>query len=205
MKWESSNDYSREDLVRMQQDAVERVKEMQRRSSEALKNTQRTPTFFNSSVPNPGTQMKLHNQKLAQNQDENHIPEQHNNTPPHQEQANGNISNQMPPHQNMYIPNQFQRPQQFQQPNQQTANTPPTSHFKEILDQTPLAGLGKSVGNIINTLVGPSNAQGRDTISKLLEVLHLDGERILILMLILLLYNDGADYTLLFALIYLFF
>ncbi|MBP1581964.1 MAG: hypothetical protein J6A26_06175 [Oscillospiraceae bacterium] len=37
MKWQSSNHYSREDLSAMQKDAMERVREMQRRADENLR------------------------------------------------------------------------------------------------------------------------------------------------------------------------
>ncbi len=37
MKWSNSNNYSANDLIAMQKDAMERVREMQRRSDERLR------------------------------------------------------------------------------------------------------------------------------------------------------------------------
>lgn len=207
-------------MIRMQQDAVERVREMQRRSDAALKNAQRNPAFFTSSAPNPGVPIQqVHNQQNSSS---------HKRVPSVEKQAesltsseavqHGQSSQEQPqPQVQPPTPNQSQGgetpppPTQPQPENnmglQRNYTMPqeqPSSPLQNFLGQTPLAGIGKGVESLLGTLTGPSNPQKKDTIAQLLEVLHLDGERILILMIILLLYNDGADYTLLFALLYLF-
>lgn len=217
-------------MIRMQQDAVERVREMQRRSDAALKNAQRNPAFFTSSAPNPGVPIQqVHNQQNSSS---------HKRVPSVEKQAesftsseavqHGQSSQEQPQIQSQPQAQAQSQPQQqpFSSNESQAGETPPpptqpennmgqqrnytmqqeqpSSPLQNFLGQTPLAGIGKGVESLLGTLTGPSNPQKKDTIAQLLEVLHLDGERILILMIILLLYNDGADYTLLFALLYLF-
>lgn len=209
-------------MIRMQQDAVERVREMQRRSDAALKNAQRNPAFFTSSAPNPGVPIQqVHNQQNssshkrvpsvekqaesltsseavqhAQSSQEQPQPQMQSQPPtPNQSQGGGTP----PPPTQPQPENNMGQQRNYTMPQEQ-----PSSPLQNFLGQTPLAGIGKGVESLLGTLTGPSNPQKKDTIAQLLEVLHLDGERILILMIILLLYNDGADYTLLFALLYLF-
>lgn len=230
MKWESSNNYSRDDMIRMQQDAVERVREMQRRSDAALKNAQRNPAFFTSSAPNPGVPIQqVHNQQNSSSHKRVPSVEKQAESFTSSEAVQHGQSSQEQPQPQMQSQPQAQAQHQPQQPTpneSQAGETPPpptqpeinmgqqrnytmpqeqpSSPLQNFLGQTPLAGIGKGVESLLGTLTGPSNPQKKDTIAQLLEVLHLDGERILILMIILLLYNDGADYTLLFALLYLF-
>lgn len=213
-------------MIRMQQDAVERVREMQRRSDAALKNAQRNPAFFTSSAPNPGVPIQqVHNQQNSsshkrvpsvekqaesltsseavqhgQSSQEQPQPQIQSQPQPQHPTPNESPVGETPP-----PPTQPQPENNMgQQRNYTMPQEPPSSPLQNFLGQTPLAGIGKGVESLLGTLTGPSNPQKKDTIAQLLEVLHLDGERILILMIILLLYNDGADYTLLFALLYLF-
>ncbi|MEE1392811.1 MAG: hypothetical protein U0K65_01455 [Negativibacillus sp.] len=46
MKWENTHQYSRQELEDMQQNALERVRQMQRRSEQMLHHTKRPPSFF---------------------------------------------------------------------------------------------------------------------------------------------------------------
>lgn len=232
MKWESSSNYSRDDMIRMQQDAVERVREMQRRSDAALKNAQRNPAFFTSSAPNPGVPIQqVHNQQNSSSH--KRIPSvekqaeslSSSETVQHGQSSQAQSQPQMQSQPQAQAQHQSQQPTPNESPVGETPPPPtqpqpennmgqqrnytmqqeqPSSPLQNFLGQTPLAGIGKGVESLLGTLTGPSNPQKKDTIAQLLEVLHLDGERILILMIILLLYNDGADYTLLFALMYLF-
>lgn len=217
-------------MIRMQQDAVERVREMQRRSDAALKNAQRNPAFFTSSAPNPGVPIQqVHNQQNSSSHKRVPSVEKQAESFTSSEAVQHGQSSQEQPQPQMQSQPQAQAQHQPQQPipnESQAGETPPppthpennmgqqrnytmqqeqpSSPLQNFLGQTPLAGIGKGVESLLGTLTGPSNPQKKDTIAQLLEVLHLDGERILILMIILLLYNDGADYTLLFALLYLF-
>lgn len=209
-------------MIRMQQDAVERVREMQRRSDAALKNAQRNPAFFTSSAPNPGVPIQqVHNQQNSSSHKRVPSVEKQAESLTSSEAVQHAQSSQEQPQPQMQsqppTPNQSQggetpppptQPQpennMGQQRNYTMPQEQPSSPLQNFLGQTPLAGIGKGVESLLGTLTGPSNPQKKDTIAQLLEVLHLDGERILILMIILLLYNDGADYTLLFALLYLF-
>lgn len=213
-------------MIRMQQDAVERVREMQRRSDAALKNAQRNPAFFTSSAPNPGVPIQqVHNQQNSsshkrvpsvekqaesltsseaaqhgQSSQEQPQPQMQSQPQPQHPTPNESLVGETPPPPTQPQPeNNMGQQRNYTMPQEQ-----PSSPLQNFLGQTPLAGIGKGVESLLGTLTGPSNPQKKDTIAQLLEVLHLDGERILILMIILLLYNDGADYTLLFALLYLF-
>lgn len=213
-------------MIRMQQDAVERVREMQRRSDAALKNAQRNPAFFTSSAPNPGVPIQqVHNQQnssshkripsvekqaesLSSSETVQHSQSSQAQSQPQmqsQPQPQHPTPNESPVGETPPPPTQPQPENNMgQQRNYTMPQEQPSSPLQNFLGQTPLAGIGKGVESLLGTLTGPSNPQKKDTIAQLLEVLHLDGERILILMIILLLYNDGADYTLLFALLYLF-
>ncbi len=46
MKWEDTRQYSPQELETMQKDALERVRQMQRRSEQMLHHTRKTPSFF---------------------------------------------------------------------------------------------------------------------------------------------------------------
>ena len=46
MKWENTHQYSRQELEDMQQNALERVRQMQRRSEQMLHHAKRPPSFF---------------------------------------------------------------------------------------------------------------------------------------------------------------
>ncbi len=119
MKWQNTNNYSRDDLAAMQKDAMERVREMQRRADETLRRS-------NQSMP-PAPPV-----------------------PP------------APP------------PPEPQQPKQ----APPQQ-------KTELS------------------AQSVNKLGNILSAAGMDSDRLIILGLLLILWNDGADHLLLLALLYL--
>lgn len=75
----------------------------------------------------------------------------------------------------------------------------------------PLGGLGGVIGSAVNGVTGGlgrllgTNGEEPSPISRVLDALNLDTERLIILVLALVLLNEKADYTLILALAYLFF
>lgn len=118
MKWNNASNYSREDLAAMQKDAMERVREMQRRADETLRRS-------NQSMPQPSP------------------------PPPVQKEENPS-----PP--------------------------PP-----KPLPQPPPA------------------ISNNSKLSNILSAAGMDSDRLIILGLLLILWNDNADHLLLLALLYL--
>ena len=57
MKWEEKR-YTPQELQRMQQEAVERVRQMQRRSEQAIRHSPRAPSFFVQDSPPKETQQQ---------------------------------------------------------------------------------------------------------------------------------------------------
>ena len=46
MKWEQTRQYSQKEIQAMQQDAIERVRQMQQRSEQVLRRSAKIPSFF---------------------------------------------------------------------------------------------------------------------------------------------------------------
>lgn len=63
--------------------------------------------------------------------------------------------------------------------------------------QSAMGGIFSMVDNLLTASPPKGKLQG------VLNALNVDNERLLVLILLVLLYNDGADYTVLFALLYL--
>lgn len=120
MKWNNASNYSREDLAAMQKDAMERVREMQRRADETLRRS-------NQSMPQP--------------------------SPPPPVQKEENPSPPPPP------------PKPLPQP--------------------------------------PPAISNNSKLSNILSIAGMDSDRLIILGLLLILWNDNADHLLLLALLYL--
>lgn len=120
MKWNNASNYSREDLAVMQKDAMERVREMQRRADETLRRS-------NQSMPQP--------------------------SPPPPVQKEENPSPPPPP------------PKPLPQP--------------------------------------PPAISNNSKLSNILSIAGMDSDRLIILGLLLILWNDNADHLLLLALLYL--
>lgn len=192
MTWEE-NDISKQDLMTMQHDAVRRVREMQR---QAMQNLEKTKSTF------------------AQNQSPQYDPIY--NTPPENLEANEN-------HEHVQVNNQNQKNTQ----NNNFANNkgyigsnqifgrqqhPSNSaNFQNQQGKSPLGllnGLFSKIGDnkgglsdLVNGLI--PKRDGNSPISKILDALDLDTEKLIIIVLIVLLLNDGADYTLILALGYI--
>lgn len=130
MKWSNSNNYSANDLIAMQKDAMERVREMQRRSDERLRQS-------NSAIPKP-----IH--------------------PPAASSAPQSPAQAAPEDQ---------------------GNAPSNGQREAYAPEQSLAPSGK--------------------ISQALQALGIDQDRLILFAVLLVLYNDGADYTLLLAILYL--
>ena len=173
MKWEAasgpsagrSSGYSRDDLLRMQQDAEARVREMQRRSREALHTSRMSAAARHQLMEEPSSPSG--GEAARNTQANNPHPQPRQNPPSSASRHNGTGFSQPQPQQKKDWEHQME--------------------------------------HLLETLQSPPSPQRRDTVSRVLQAMNLDSERILLLALLVLLYNEGADYTLLLAMIYLFF
>lgn len=177
MKWEPASgpsngrsaSYSRDDLLRMQQDAEARVREMQRRSREALHTSRMSAAARHQLVEEPSSH--------SDHATPSGTPASHSNLPP---RGGG-------------------------QPSQGHAPTGSSPHQAPSHQAPPQKDWEHQMEHLLQTLQSPPSPQRRDTVSRVLQAMNLDSERILLLALLVLLYNEGADYTLLLAMVYLFF
>lgn len=149
MKWEEKR-YSPQELQRMQQEAVERVRQMQRRSEQAIRHSPRAPSFFVQDSPPKETQQQRQ-------------PE-------------------LPP----------QEPVQQPQPTPSPAPQPEPRPQQQNSQGQPSA------------LSLPAPGQGGFSLEQVLDSLHLDHDRLLILALFFLLAGEKSDNGLMLALLYLF-
>ena len=149
MKWEEKR-YTPQELQRMQQEAVERVRQMQRRSEQAIRHSPRAPSFFVQ------------------------------DSPPQQEQQR---QPELPP----------------QEPVQQPQPTPSPAPQLEPRPQQQHPSQGQPSG-----LSLPALGQGGFSLDQVLDSLHLDHDRLLILALFFLLAGEKSDNGLMLALLYLF-
>lgn len=148
MKWEEKR-YTPQELQRMQQEAVERVRQMQRRSEQAIRHSPRAPSFFVQDSP--------------QQQEQQRQPE-------------------LPP----------QEPVQQPQPTPSPAPQPEPRPQQQNSQGQPSA------------LSLPAPGQGGFSLEQVLDSLHLDHDRLLILALFFLLAGERSDSGLMLALLYLF-
>lgn len=140
MRWENKR-YTPEELRKMQQEAVERVRQMQRRSQEVVHNSPRAPSFF------------------AQNQEQDGHAE----------------------HSEASAPSEPEKAQTKEV--QEAANTPhsPQQNSAQQTQQTQTDGV----------------------LSPILDVLHLDQDKLLLLGLLFILWGEKTDRSLMLALAYL--
>lgn len=154
MKWEEKR-YTPQELQRMQQEAVERVRQMQRRSEQAIRHSPRAPSFFVQDSP--------------QQQE-------------HQRQP------KLPPQ-----PQAQEEQQPVPSPAPQPEPRPQQQHPSQ--EQPSANGSGLSL---------PALGQGGFSLEQVLDSLHLDHDRLLILALFFLLAGERSDNGLMLALLYLF-
>lgn len=146
MKWEEKR-YTPQELQRMQQEAVERVRQMQRRSEQAIRHSPRAPSFFVQDSPPKETQQQ----------------------------------------------EPVQQPQPTPSPAPQPEPRPQQQHPSQ--GQPSANGSGLSL---------PALGQGGFSLEQVLDSLHLDHDRLLILALFFLLAGERSDNGLMLALLYLF-
>lgn len=146
MKWEEKR-YTPQELQRMQQEAVERVRQMQRRSEQAIRHSPRAPSFFVQDSPPKETQQQ----------------------------------------------EPVQQPQPTPSPAPQPEPRPQQQHPSQ--GQPSANGSGLSL---------PAPGQGGFSLEQVLDSLHLDHDRLLILALFFLLAGEKSDNGLMLALLYLF-
>lgn len=97
MKWEPTKQYTPQQIQAMQQDALERVRQMQRRSEQVVRRSPRAPSFFvqeESASPRTGTPSPAPQPDSAPS----HSPQQHSGWSRHTSPA------QHPPAQRMQTP-----------------------------------------------------------------------------------------------------
>lgn len=154
MKWEEKR-YTPQELQRMQQEAVERVRQMQRRSEQAIRHSPRAPSFFVQDSP--------------QQQEQQRQPK-------------------LPPQ-----PQAQEEQQPVPSPAPQPEPRPQQQHSSQ--GQPSANGSGLSL---------PAPGQGGFSLEQVLDSLHLDHDRLLILALFFLLAGERSDNGLMLALLYLF-
>ncbi len=173
MTWSASSDYSGDELVRMQQDAIKRVQEMQERASKTLERANRSSASF--AAP--------HFAQTANYPSSNNAEDNKND-------------------ENTYI------------------NPPLSSNEKRINsvidsleEQESASGKSGILTEALESLLNfpqtikslPLLGDGEKSVSSIMETLGLTTEKLLLIGLIFILSNDGADKTLLLALGYLLF
>ncbi len=172
MTWSASSDYTGDELVRMQQDAIKRVQEMQERASKTLERANRSTSF----------------------------------TAPHFAQTT-NYPSSSNAEDNKHSDNIYINPPLSS--NEKSINSvvdsleeqPPASSKSGIFTEAL-----ESLLNFPQTMKSlPLLGDGEKSISSIMESLGLTTEKLLLIGLIFILSNDGADKTLLLALGYLLF
>ena len=138
----------------MQQEAVERVRQMQRRSEQAIRHSPRAPSFFVQDSP--------------QQQEQQRQPE-------------------LPPQEPV------QQPQPAPSPAPQPEPRPQQQHPSQEQPSANVSGLSL-----------PAPGQSGFSLEQVLDSLHLDHDRLLILALFFLLAGEKSDSGLMLALLYLF-
>lgn len=153
MKWEEKR-YTPQELQRMQQEAVERVRQMQRRSEQAIRHSPRAPSFF------------VQDSSQQQHQRQPELP-----------------------------------PQPQAQEEQQPVPSPAAQPEPRPQQQHPSQGQPSANGSGLSL---PAPGQGGFSLDQVLDSLHLDHDRLLILALFFLLAGERSDNGLMLALLYLF-
>lgn len=210
--WETVS-YSRNDMMHMQQDAERRVREMQRKAQQAISrgivppppkaqpnNVKETKT----DTP-PQAKEELHRKSAVENHGQNTQNAQNirNN------QNTQNMQNAQNMHNNQNTQNptmNFKNQQQNFGPQAQRQTSPIQSLTSPIKNIGNMIGglLGKDSGGVQNILSGFIKENQEDTpVGKVMSALNLDSEKLILIFLILVLLNDGADYSLILALGYI--
>ena len=230
----AENSMSKQDIMSMQQHAVQRVAEMQRQARKHLQNTQ--TSFEPAAQPHQAANSFSQNERNQpqNNQASNYIDPNQNADGYENVSTNYSSGNsQQPFHQNEHNgqngyaqQNEHDRQgetaslnQGFNQNNAHFNTTPPSNgakspfSFLSGLGKSGLSGLsglassglsGLSGGGLTDMFQNLIPKSGEDSpISKVMDTLHLDSERLMIIALMVLLLNDGADYTLILALGYI--
>lgn len=170
--WSSGSNYSSKDLMRMQQEAVERVREMQERSRKALENS------------------GGYTEPPASNRQE---------SPPHRENNNSGGGPNFPTF--ARSPERPGHPEQrYSVPQEKPVIQIPQSRANPsgglFSGGGPLGSLGSTIGSIFS---GGENGP----ISRVMDALGIDNDKILILILLFILLNNQADKKLILALCYI--
>ena len=200
-----ANTYSQADFNSMQQDAIRRVKEMQRRSQNYVNEPYNSPKQEHKPAPPPPiNQQKQVNNNFQQNSNKTNQNNNGNNF-----QQNNNQSKQQGNQSNQANHNQQQKPNNnFQQQNNNPfamffGNSRPGTEFnggQNNFKQSPPErhteehnhSEGEHTKNIFSGLL-----------DSIFPNLHLDDDKIIIVILIIILAREGADIKLLLALGYL--
>ena len=177
-QWSKGSGYTSEQMMQMQRDAERRVREMQRQADRNLGQSQRLSHSGGlSSSYHPGSSSPPAQEKPSPQPQQN----QSSFHPPVQQPMNRNFH----PHPGV--------------------NPNPIAGFLGSLGGGSSGGQGNSLSGILSNFgIGANRPDDRETpLHKVMDALHLDNERLLLLFLIILLLNDGGDPTLILALCYL--
>lgn len=175
-QWNRGSGYTSEQMMQMQRDAERRVREMQRQADRNLGQSRQM---------NPSSRTE----NLSSPQAANSFPQSHqsNSSPPQSQHSHPPVSQQ-----NSYHPY-----------GGHPSN--PITGFLNSLSGGSSGGHANSISGILSNFgIGNAHQQGRETpLKKVMEALHLDNERLMLIFLIILLLNDGGDTTLILALCYI--
>ena len=175
--WTSPNSsgYSAKDMMRMQQEAVERVREMQERSRRVLEESV-YPDFVKKPEPKRQEEPEQRRHGAAG------APAEHSGHTRQAGTASGFFSPSMPEQKTQPLPHQ------------------PIPHPQEPQGPTKQPGL---FGSLAGSLGGLLGGGGTGPISRVLDALNIDNDKIIVLMLLLILINNNADKKLILALGYI--
>ncbi len=185
---------NKEEFETMQQEAIKRVREMQKKANSYIKTPEKPPENKIETT---------HNNEHPHNHANNDFFMRNNRSNfqqrPHNEQ---NINNQQEVHKNVAEKNE--KPNEEKKPEQPTQNRHNASNPFAQLFGSNLGGFNRfknSSGDNKKSENGFTDISG--SIGKLLRNFQIDEEKLLILILIYVLYKNGADIKLLLALGYL--
>lgn len=167
MTWSNGNEYTHKDIMRMQQEAVERVKDMQERARKAVESSNYPdyPEFA----------------KRPKQSEQHQQPDQHRQS------------------------EQYRQPEQYR----------PNPHDKPVIQipQSKSSNNNGSTGGLLSGLLGGNNplssigsiigGGSNGPISRVMDALGIDNDKIIILVLLFILINNQADKKLILALCYI--
>ena len=195
-QWSRGSGYSNDELMRMQRDAERRVREMQRQADRNLHNTASAGNF-SSGTEGPSAGGRQSSQTSS--------PSMSSNGPSH---SQGHPQNGMNQSGQGGFPQNFQQGSQSGSVSPRPGGGPPHpgggNPLENLLHSLSGGALGNAGGNgSLFSLFGGKKGEHASPLGKIMDALNLDQERLILILLAVLIWNEGGDKTLLLALIYL--